>query len=990
MPTHEAQLILSCKATGTAEIKKFKHSIVETDTSSKELKKTIAGIFSSAAFYKLGKDSIRLFMTQQAAVEGLNTALKVQGAAYHTLTPELMAFNAEIQNQTVYGDEQIAMIQAQGLNMGITADKIKDATKAAIGLAAAYNMQLRSAMMLIARASQGQTQMLSRYGIVLGENLTPQEKYAKLLELGASKIEIAKEKTKTLQGALQQMNNAVNDAKESVGGVFAPTLTTLAHTATSAAQGFQQIPEPIRNVIVMTGTLTAGMTALRTAINLKTIAEQIATGTTLAHSGAMAETGRTAEIQKKHMAELMEYSARLNALDIERAGLVKGVADADKDRLQVYQKFEAADRKVAEAAENVNQAMRGFAEARAAWVQDTEDAFLMEDAIFQRDQLNKYNAELIAAKKNVAELENVYGDLNDSWKQATDNLTAFDDARKKEKDYTNSLEETKAAIAARNKALEEGKSSLDADNEAIQAYNNSLAEQSEKAKITAEAEMRRVQALKMGATEAEANRVKTEFLAKAQQKNAVASSTWSRGIKAVGVAARTAGVAIKSMMISALPMLALSLAIEGVMWLVNRRSEQNKASLDIAQKETEQVKKQIDEQKKLRDLDNDKIRRYEELTKLTDRTEEEQNELVRITGELNKGYNGLNAPLLKQNETLEDTAKLWETIKKKQKEQQEQELLMLSERQKREVEIARISAEHELYAGWYNFSDNNKYALDAALRSKDPVNKLKILYKSLVKDGNEDDAKAVNNLISAYEKLAVVQNKYNDLVSGKTEQTEKNKEDRKLADERRKLADKYNEKLKRDQFDQMDIQSKIASKEKDLAEYRKQEQYYSQRDKTSENVKKLYEFKTKILDTEKELRNLREQSAEALKQENDEIIRQAKELEDKKLQKAREVYDALQQQKQAQVSIWQELYNAGRSYRETAQSAVMTSSEQAIRMQSRVLFAPKLNTAEQAQKQTAVTAAEIRKILDDWKQKSDSLNTDVQTIARNLQVTDYQ
>lgn len=134
-------------------------------------------------------------------------------------------YAAEMQRQTVYGDELILQQMAYGTNLGITTNKLQDATKAAIGLAAKYRLDLASSMMLVGRASQGQTSMLTRYGIVMDESLTAQEKFNRLLVIGAESFHLAEEATKTAAGSLEQMKNAWGDMLEIAGEIVLPGMT---------------------------------------------------------------------------------------------------------------------------------------------------------------------------------------------------------------------------------------------------------------------------------------------------------------------------------------------------------------------------------------------------------------------------------------------------------------------------------------------------------------------------------------------------------------------------------------------------------------------------------------------------------------------------------------------------------------------------------------------------------------------------------------------
>jgi hypothetical protein len=177
-------------------------------------------------------------------------------------------YAAEMQRQTIYGDEVILQQMAYGINLGITTGKLQEATKAAIGLAAKYRLDLASAMMLVGRASQGQTQMLTRYGIVLDDSLTDQEKFNQLLEIGAANFHLAQAAARTTAGSLFQMRNAWGDVAEIIGDVALPAVTGYSRTTTKVLtenqaflkryfklvqEGFDMIVEHQRKLISLPG-----------------------------------------------------------------------------------------------------------------------------------------------------------------------------------------------------------------------------------------------------------------------------------------------------------------------------------------------------------------------------------------------------------------------------------------------------------------------------------------------------------------------------------------------------------------------------------------------------------------------------------------------------------------------------------------------------------------------------------------------------------------
>jgi len=186
----------------------------------------LAGIGGGLYGLKRGLEaSIGAAMEQEKAQMDLVAALGGTETALAQVQSRFVPFSNLMQKMTVYSDEQVLSQMAYARNLGVTTDKLEEATKAAIGLAARYRIDLESAMMLVGRASQGQTQSLSRYGIVLNEGLSAQEKFNELLRIGAQSFRLAEAQTKTATGALEQMRNQVNELQEIFGAVLLPAVT---------------------------------------------------------------------------------------------------------------------------------------------------------------------------------------------------------------------------------------------------------------------------------------------------------------------------------------------------------------------------------------------------------------------------------------------------------------------------------------------------------------------------------------------------------------------------------------------------------------------------------------------------------------------------------------------------------------------------------------------------------------------------------------------
>jgi len=201
--------------------------------------------------------STALAMKQQQAEADLQAALAKTGDASADAMGRLKKYASELQKLTIYGDEETLAEMAFGKNLGITSDRLEDATKAAMGLSAKYKIDLHSAMMLVGRASQGQTQMLTRYGIILEATLSPQEKYNELLRIGADNFGLAEAAAKTGKGQLIQLKNSLGDMAESIGTMILPMVKDLARHLKSIAESFQKLGPVAKKAIMVLLLLAA-------------------------------------------------------------------------------------------------------------------------------------------------------------------------------------------------------------------------------------------------------------------------------------------------------------------------------------------------------------------------------------------------------------------------------------------------------------------------------------------------------------------------------------------------------------------------------------------------------------------------------------------------------------------------------------------------------------------------------------------------------------
>ncbi len=166
----------------------------------------------------------KIAMVQERAEKMLDATLRTTGQSVEKYGKQLRKAASEIQKSTVYGDEFILSLMAQGMNLGVAADKIEEVTKYAIGLATALQMDLATAMRYTTLATMGETTMLGRYIPALRGVTDQTKKWIIVQNAAIQGWNQAQEEIKTTQGAIEQLKNMWGDMAEMIGDVFLPII----------------------------------------------------------------------------------------------------------------------------------------------------------------------------------------------------------------------------------------------------------------------------------------------------------------------------------------------------------------------------------------------------------------------------------------------------------------------------------------------------------------------------------------------------------------------------------------------------------------------------------------------------------------------------------------------------------------------------------------------------------------------------------------------
>jgi hypothetical protein len=173
----------------------------------------------------IGVDLVKSAVESEDSINKLNIALKNQGIFSKDLSKEMQEYATQLQKTTTFSDESILKTQAMLTTFGIAGKTMKDATQSTLDLASGLGVDLNTAAMLVGKAFAGETGTLSRYGIIIDENIPRSERFAMAIQQINQKFSgEAAAATQTFSGRVAVLGNQFDDIKEKIGGAIIPAL----------------------------------------------------------------------------------------------------------------------------------------------------------------------------------------------------------------------------------------------------------------------------------------------------------------------------------------------------------------------------------------------------------------------------------------------------------------------------------------------------------------------------------------------------------------------------------------------------------------------------------------------------------------------------------------------------------------------------------------------------------------------------------------------
>lgn len=178
---------------------------------------------------------------QESATASLNAALHASGTFTQGLSDEYHRLAEAFQAATNVADDKLLVSMGKLVSVGgVQRDQMREATQAALDLAAGLQVDVSSAFDLVAKAASGHTEALSRYGLETKKGADAGEKFADVLEQIREKFGgMAEAEAATFEGQLESINVTIGDTREVLGDALKEGLEPFAEQAALAAKQLQ-------------------------------------------------------------------------------------------------------------------------------------------------------------------------------------------------------------------------------------------------------------------------------------------------------------------------------------------------------------------------------------------------------------------------------------------------------------------------------------------------------------------------------------------------------------------------------------------------------------------------------------------------------------------------------------------------------------------------------------------------------------------------------
>jgi hypothetical protein len=185
--------------------------------------KAVVGAFGTTAIGFLS-DIAREGAEDAASMETVRVAVENAGGAWEDAGPAIDEYLNKMRDTRAIADDDLKPALASLIAVTGDYQRSMELASLAADVARGKHIDLQTATTLVGRVAQGNTGILQRYGIVLGENATAEEALAELQRRFAGQAEAYGQTTK---GQLEIMSLKIGDFREQLGQTMGPAMSVV-------------------------------------------------------------------------------------------------------------------------------------------------------------------------------------------------------------------------------------------------------------------------------------------------------------------------------------------------------------------------------------------------------------------------------------------------------------------------------------------------------------------------------------------------------------------------------------------------------------------------------------------------------------------------------------------------------------------------------------------------------------------------------------------
>jgi hypothetical protein len=206
-----------------------------------------AGFVALKSVVRLFNAALKATADQEQAINRLGIAFQSMGAFTAAASRDMQGFADELKRTSRFSDQAVLSAAALIAQLGrLQGQALKDATQGAVDLAVGLGRDLSTAALIVAKAAQGSTFELRKYGLVIDRNIPKAERFARVMEFLSSKFGgVAEAEVRTASASFSQLRNAITDVGEAAA---APLLAPLVKQMQKARDAAFELAEKLKGL----------------------------------------------------------------------------------------------------------------------------------------------------------------------------------------------------------------------------------------------------------------------------------------------------------------------------------------------------------------------------------------------------------------------------------------------------------------------------------------------------------------------------------------------------------------------------------------------------------------------------------------------------------------------------------------------------------------------------------------------------------------------